>query len=84
MYKIRVGLGQVSDQKNWPELGPFFVGSKKFDPSPAHTLIGSGRVFSGGYGRVYRVGWPVIKFSSYHFFLGLELKVGLVILVFVD
>ena len=33
---------------------------KYFVPYPTRYLVGSGRVFFGGLGRIYRIGWSVI------------------------
>jgi hypothetical protein len=55
----RVGSGRVS-----VFYYNFRVGSGYFlrSPRPTHHIVGSGRVFSGGSGRVYQVGQPMIRY----------------------
>jgi hypothetical protein len=62
------------------ESGYFLSSGEIFDPRLTHRTVGSGQVFSGGSGRVYRVGQAMIKYTyplDYPYPLGIILRLRL-------
>jgi hypothetical protein len=45
-------------------LGYFLSSGENFGLRPTRHTVGSGRVFSGGSGRVHRVGQPMIRYIA--------------------
>jgi hypothetical protein len=65
MSGCRVRFGRVSGfSYNFRVASGYFLNSgENFGPRLTRRMIGSGRFFSGGSDRVYRVGQPMIRYT---------------------